>query len=71
MHKFAPHNLTLDFTSRNPKVRHKKFCGSFPMTKKVNENRKESEMLISLWEPIYKIPHKVPLLELKKKKTQE
>jgi len=34
------------------------------MAEKVDGNQKESEMLIFLQEPIYKMQHKIPLQEL-------
>jgi len=46
-HKLSIHALTLDPTSRNPKVRPKKFDGSFSMAEKVkNEPQEKSEILL-------------------------
>ena len=53
-----PYTLTLGFTSRKPKVRPKRFRGSFPMAGIVDGNQKESEIPISLQKPNYKMPHK-------------
>ena len=55
--KFAPHNLTLDFTSRKPNVIPKMFDGSYSMAE--NRNQKESEISIYLQNPNYKRPHKL------------
>jgi len=41
-HKLSIHALTLDPTLRNPKSRPKKFDGSFPMAKEVNNEPQDS-----------------------------
>jgi len=46
---------------KNPKVRPKKFDGSFPVAEKFkNEPHGNSEMLFLLSEPIHKVSHRIP-----------
>ena len=64
-HKCFVQALTHDFTSQNPKVRPKKFDGSFPMVEKLDGNRKREKCLSpSLQEHIYEKPHKIHPQEL-------
>ena len=59
-HKLSIHALTLDPTLRNPKVRPKKFDGSFPMAEEdKNKPQEKSEILFLLSELIQKRPHKI------------
>ena len=58
-HKCFTYTITHDFTSQNPKVRLKKFDGSFPMVEKVGLNQEEAEILLSLSEPKHKMFHKI------------
>jgi len=71
-HKLPIHALSLDPTSRNPKLRPKKFNGSFPMAEEVNnEPQEKSQMLFSLSEPMCKMPPQDSPSPMGKERTQD
>jgi len=60
-HELSILALGVNSKSRNPKVRPKKFDGSFPLDKEVNnEPQEKSEMFFLVGEPVHKMAHKIP-----------